>query len=97
VDADPLLLQGPPHRLVPGSHAHLLVDVCQVALDGGLGDVQLPGHPAVGEAARRALRQTDATQFRASMPAAVIAATEIEPMAKCKMAAITQASRIVTS
>jgi hypothetical protein len=90
VDADPLLLQGPPHRLVPGSHAHLLVDVCQVALDGGLGDVQLPGYPAVGEAA-------GGEHDYLRLPAAVIAATEIEPMAKCKMAANTQASRIVTS
>ena len=32
----------------------------------------------------------------ASMPAAVMAATEIEPMARCKTAAINQANRIVS-
>ena|ERR671910_2882814 len=47
VDAYPLLHQGGPHGVVPGVHAHLLVDICQVALDGRLRDVQLLGYEAV--------------------------------------------------
>ena len=58
VDADPLLHQRRPHDLVPGVDTHLLVDVRQVALDGRLGDVQLPSYEAaVGERSPR-LRTT---------------------------------------
>ncbi len=42
VDADPLLQQGGPHHLGPRVHAHFLVDVRQVELDGRLGDRQAP-------------------------------------------------------
>ena len=65
MDADPLLHERRPHRLAPGVHAHLLVDVCQVALDGRLGDVQLPSYEAVGERSPR-LRPADR---RGALPA----------------------------
>src|SRR5215217_1316514 len=51
--AYPLLHKGRPHSLAPGADSYLLVDVGEVALDRGWGEVELFGYSLVGEAAGR--------------------------------------------
>src|ERR671910_408023 len=40
-------LEGHPCCLAPGTHSHLLIDIRQVALDGGLREVHLGGYLVV--------------------------------------------------